>query len=78
MQPINDQKTLIHDDDENDSAVYLTESESSLSTESWIRMEFQARHDELLKLGEEIKIGAFVKAAREARKRLEEEIEVID
>jgi hypothetical protein len=64
-----------HNDDE---AVYLTESESSLSTEAWIRMEFRARHDELLRLGEDVKIGAFVEAAREARRRLEEEIDVID
>lgn len=41
-------------------------------------MEFQARHDELLRVGEDEKIGAFVRAAQEARRRLEGEIEVND
>lgn len=58
--------------------VLLTAEQGAICTEDWIRMEFQARHDELLRVGEDEKIGAFVRAAQEARRRLEGEIEVND
>lgn len=56
--------------------VSLTEEQGMILVEEWVRMEYQLRHDELKRFGEEEKIGAFVKAAAEARRRLVEDIEV--
>lgn len=56
--------------------VSLTEEQGQILVEEWVRMEYQLRHDELKRFGEEEKIGAFVKAAAEARRRLVEDIEV--
>lgn len=63
-------------EEEKGGQVSLTEEQGSILVEEWVRMEYQLRHDELKRIGEEEKIGAFVKAAAEARRRMIEDIEV--
>ena len=59
-----------------DAGVSLTKEQGEILVEEWVRMEYRLRHEELRRLGEEEEIGAFKRAAEEARRRLVEEIEV--
>lgn len=58
--------------------VSLTAEQGAILVEEWVRMEYQLRHDELKRIGEEETIGNFVREAAEARRRLVEDIEVED
>ncbi|CDZ98431.1 Apoptosis inhibitor IAP1 and related BIR domain proteins [Phaffia rhodozyma] len=60
------------------SGLVLTEEESKLTVEAWIRREFDRMKAELEKKGNGEMIGGFLKSAEEARRRLVDDIEVID